>query len=343
MLIEKVILSEERNVTLTAYIQEVGGEFTYIDKRPAILILPGGGYQFCSDREAEPVAFAYAKAGFQAFVLRYSVGANAAWPQPLNDYEEAMKLIRENSEKWLLDPDRVAVIGFSAGGHLAGCAATMAKNKPNAVILGYAVVYGEDARKCNPTVPDVIAAVDRNTAPSFIFASRRDNVVPIRNTTLYTNACAMNDVAFESHIYAYGPHGFSTAEPSVQDPAADMCPRIGEWVEDSIAWLKETLGEFSTDGLREPAYRLHMTDDGENFYSADCSLLYLLKQEQTREIVSPVLNMIGQVFAAGAGVSVEDISAVLGDLTLRDMLGQMHIPTSQIEEMDEKLKGLKKI
>jgi len=81
----------------------------------------------CSDREADPVALEYAKAGFQTFVLRYSVGANAAWPQPLEDYEQAMKLIRDNSEKWFLDPNRVAVIGFSAGGHLAGCAATMAK------------------------------------------------------------------------------------------------------------------------------------------------------------------------------------------------------------------------
>lgn len=342
MLIEKIILSEERNVSLTAYIQEVGGEFSYIDKRPAILILPGGGYQFCSDREAEPVALAYLKAGFQAFVLRYSVGVHAAWPQPLNDYEQAMAMIRANSERWLLDPERVAVIGFSAGGHLAGCAAAMAENKPNAVILGYAVVYGEDAVKCNPTAPDVVAAVDRNTAPSFIFASRRDNVVPIRNSTLYANACAVNDVAFESHIYAYGPHGFSLADSSLQDPASDMCVRISDWVEDSIAWLKETMGDYTAEGLSDPAYRLHMTDDGENYYSADCSLLYLFSQEEAKEIVTPVLDMIGQAFAGGAKISIEDLSAVLGDLTLRDMLGQMHIPASRIKELDEKLRGLKK-
>ena len=66
-------LNKERNVSLTAYLQDAGGEFIF-DKRPAIIILPGGGYAMCSDREADPVAMAYLKAGYQAFVLRYTVG-----------------------------------------------------------------------------------------------------------------------------------------------------------------------------------------------------------------------------------------------------------------------------
>ncbi len=92
---EIITLSQERNVTLTAMIQDVGGEFRGVSQRPAVLVIPGGGYQFCSDREADPVAFPYLKAGYQAFILRYSVGEDAAWPRPLEDYEEAMEYILE--------------------------------------------------------------------------------------------------------------------------------------------------------------------------------------------------------------------------------------------------------
>lgn len=87
---EVIVLNEARKVTLTAYLQDVEGEFGNIPKRPGILVLPGGGYQMCSDREADPVAFPYLKAGYQVFVLRYSVKKDALWPQPLEDYDAAM-------------------------------------------------------------------------------------------------------------------------------------------------------------------------------------------------------------------------------------------------------------
>ena len=122
---EVIVLNEARKVTLTAYLQDVEGEFGNIPKRPGILVLPGGGYQMCSDREADPVAFPYLKAGYQVFVLRYSVKKDALWPQPLEDYDAAMDLIRSRAQEWKLYPDKIAVIGFSAGGHLAGAAATM--------------------------------------------------------------------------------------------------------------------------------------------------------------------------------------------------------------------------
>ena len=71
MRVEQIVLNEKRNVTLTVYLQEVGGEFRNVVKRPAMLVLPGGGYQMCSDREADPVAMPYLKAGYQVFILRY--------------------------------------------------------------------------------------------------------------------------------------------------------------------------------------------------------------------------------------------------------------------------------
>ena len=90
---EYIVLDEEHKVSLTAYLQPAGGEFAGITARPAVLIIPGGGYHFCSDREADPVAFPYLEAGYQAFVLRYSLNEQAAWPRPLQDYEEAMTLL----------------------------------------------------------------------------------------------------------------------------------------------------------------------------------------------------------------------------------------------------------
>ena len=117
---EVLTLNEERNVTLTTYIQDCGEGFGCVAKRPAVLILPGGAYQMCSDREADPVAFAFAKAGYHAFVLRYSVMDDCTWPNPLNDYEQAMTLIRSHADNWHIYEDKIAVIGFSAAGNRCG-------------------------------------------------------------------------------------------------------------------------------------------------------------------------------------------------------------------------------
>ena len=236
---EEIIINKERNVTLTAYIQKVGGEFSHIEKRPAIIILPGGGYYFCSEREADPIAFVYLKAGFHVFILRYSVGEHKAWKNPLDDYEEAFNLICKNREKWNVDTDRIAVIGFSAGGHLAGCAATVSKCKPNAAILGYPVLNRETINFYSTEAPDVTVCVDENTCPCFIFASRNDNVVPIENTIGFIDALNKNGVGFECHIYSDAPHGFSVADETVNDQAMPMCSRTPNWTDDSVAWLKE--------------------------------------------------------------------------------------------------------
>jgi acetyl esterase/lipase len=89
-------LSHEK-VTLTAYLLDASPDMPNMRVRPAVLVCPGGGYFFCSDREAEPIAMAFLARGYHAFVLRYSLGENAAFPRPLNDAEEALELIRERA------------------------------------------------------------------------------------------------------------------------------------------------------------------------------------------------------------------------------------------------------
>ncbi len=245
---EVLILNKERNVTLTAYLEDVGGEFSPIEKRPGILILPGGGYRTCSEREADPVAFPYLQAGYQVFILRYSVGKYAQWPAPLEDYEEARRIIDSREDEWDVYPDRIAVIGFSSGGHLAAAAAVMAKRRPAAAILGYAVL-NEDVKIRLESAPSLIDRVDARTCPCFLFSSRTDNAVPIANSLDFMQALAKQGIAFESHIYSYGPHGFSIANSSVLEAGTPMSSRIPNWVNDSIGWLKEVMGDFG----KEPA------------------------------------------------------------------------------------------
>ena len=130
-------INENRNVTLTAYF----ADDSCAKDRPAVLVIPGGGYRVLSEVEAEPPALAFRRAGFHAFVLQYTVGERCHWPLPLEDYEEAMELIEQNAGKWHIDTSRIIVAGFSAGGHLAACAATTAQHRPAAAVLAYPVIF----------------------------------------------------------------------------------------------------------------------------------------------------------------------------------------------------------
>lgn len=292
MRIETIILNEKRNVTLTAYLQEVKGYFNYIVKRPAVLVIPGGGYQYCSDREAEPVAMAYLKAGYQVFILRYSIKEQAVWPNPLNDYEQAMELIRSREEEWHLYQDKVAVVGFSAGGHLAGCAAAMAKNKPDAAILGYAVTRKETIETCEKTAPDVVSAVNSDTCPCFVFATCNDQLVPIINSLELLQALAKHGVTFESHIYAFGPHGFSTGDTSVQHRDTVICSRVPNWVDDSIGWLRDILGDFGNECMTKPVCGGHVSGDYDRLLSLECTFGYLRKHRNAEHVMGPLLEWL---------------------------------------------------
>lgn len=342
MRVEQIVLNEKRNVTLTVYLQEVGGEFRNVVKRPAMLVLPGGGYQMCSDREADPVAMPYLKAGYQVFILRYSVRADAVWPNPLEDYEQAMELIRSRAEEWNLYADKVAVIGFSAGGHLAAAAATMAKNRPNAAILGYAVT-SEDVKGCNKTAPDTICEVDFDTCPCFLFATRTDNIVPIANSIRFMEALDQYGIAFESHIYSHGPHGFSTCDTSVQHKDTVISSRVPNWVADSISWLKDVFGDYGDGEMTKPVCPVHVNGDHEPFLSADCTFGRLMSNPQSKAILDVLMAQMQKAGSQAAETGMEmneDMAAMVNKMTLRDMLAFGNTPVSIIEQLDEQLKQI---
>ena len=124
---------------LTVYLPDKSPEMAHMDIRSGVLVIPGGGYSMCSDREAEPIAFSFIAKGYAAFILRYTVGQNKGYDfsMPFADVNEAMKIICENADEWGVDKEKIAAIGFSAGGHLCAALSTMGDIRPAASILVY--------------------------------------------------------------------------------------------------------------------------------------------------------------------------------------------------------------
>ena len=339
MKIQEIMLDESRNAKLTAIIQDVEGEYGNIKKRPAIIVMPGGAYWGCSDREAEPVAFAYSKAGFQVFILRYAVGEHRGWPYPLDEYEQTMELINEKQDEWHILTDKIAVIGFSAGGHLAATAATTAKHRPNAAILGYAALNKEISDLCQPGMPYPVEEVDDETCPCFLFAARDDNVVDVCSTLQFQQALWEKGIMFESHIYAYGQHGFSTAEPHIN--SNPICSRVPNWVADSIAWLGDMFGTLTPAGMTEPTCGPKFSDDREATLSVDCTLGHLKKQTGMAELV---LKDVFAQLQAGVeqmyGPMAETLTDFVKLFKLKDILKIAGIPQEVVETLDAALKQI---
>lgn len=234
---------------LSCYVQDQSKEMATADVRPAMLVFPGGGYEFCSDREAEPIALAYLAEGYNAFVLRYAVGPDMPWERSFEDAQAALRYVREHAAELHIDPDKVAVVGFSAGGHLASALGTVAAEKPNALVLGYPVILDEFCKAMGKNVPGTDEAVTDATPPTFIFSTSNDGLVPIQNSLAFAKALADADQFFEMHIYVMGEHGCSLAKaaqangnPGVVNPDAQ------NWLSDSVRFLRHVFGDFPVRG-----------------------------------------------------------------------------------------------
>lgn len=246
MKIEKVNINGNKEVTLTVYLLDNSKELSNITKRPAVLIFPGGGYNYTSDREAEPIATAYLAEGYNAFILRYSVGKKSSFAAALNDAEGAIALIRKNAEKWNIDHNKIATIGFSAGGHLAASLGTMGINRPNALILGYPCILS-DLGLAFP-VPSLEKEVDNLTPPTFLFSTFEDKVVPIEHSLRFIQALNKNNIPFESHIFQNGVHGLSLAKPFTSNGLKSFVDQnFSQWFDLSITWLHNQFGDFPVE------------------------------------------------------------------------------------------------
>lgn len=248
---------------LTVYAHEKEKEIS-VRERPAMLVLPGGGYGMLSEREAEPVAMAYYARGYQAFVLQYSL--KTAYPVPLVEAAMATAFIRDNAEKYRADKSHVAAIGFSAGGHLCGMLATLFADKavkealgskaelvrPDAVVLCYGVLstgkYGHQGTADYISGGDgalkeklsLEKCVTKDSAPAFLWHTTKDDCVPVQCSMLYANACLEAGVPFEMHLFEQGWHGLSVLNADVHVKAEIAYPiaRNAVWVDLSLGWLK---------------------------------------------------------------------------------------------------------
>ncbi|MCF7927277.1 MAG: alpha/beta hydrolase [Candidatus Izimaplasma sp.] len=237
MITKKLTITKDSHVTLTTFIHEVSEEMG-VKKRPGMLILPGGGYEFCSDREAEPIAIAYYNKGFNCYVLRYSVKEKATFPRPLKDAEAAMTYITKHADQDQTNRSKIATIGFSAGGHLAGALATMSDLRPQALLLGYpALIKSEEQGWPFPTITP-----DKNTPPSFLFHTYTDNVVPIETSLYFIHECRKQGIPVEFHLFNKGPHGLSLGTELVANNNADYInAHYAAWFELSVEWLLDVL------------------------------------------------------------------------------------------------------
>lgn len=226
--------------------------------RPAVVICPGGGYLYCSPREAEPVALAYAARGIHAFILRYSTGEAARGFSPLEEINWVIGYLRENAESWHIDPAKILTCGFSAGGHLALAAGLMAENRPNAMILGYPAVTvpnipgadfmiklltgketvtDEDAASI-----DLLSKIDKSAPPVFIAATAEDVLTGFGALPVAQRYNGLQ-LGYELHIFQHGPHGYSLATDTSADGSSQMLnPAYAQWHDLSISWIHKTFG-----------------------------------------------------------------------------------------------------
>ncbi len=235
-------------------------------KRPAVLILPGGGYRFTSDREAEPVAIQMNAMGFQAFVLYYSCEP-ATFPTALLQTAKAISVIREHAKEWHIEERKVVLLGFSAGGHLAASLGTFwnkefvyealkiepKRIRPDGLVLAYPVItawefahqdsfralLGEEYEERKELV-SLENQVGEDMMPVFLWHTFEDESVPVENSLLFAHALRKKNIPFELHIYQKGRHGLSLANGET-NPANEenlIVLECQNWITMAGTWIR---------------------------------------------------------------------------------------------------------
>lgn len=252
--------------TLHTYVLDNSPSIDASRIRKAVVICPGGAYEFTSDREGEAIAIRLNSMGYQAFVLRYST-APADFPVALYELATAMAIVRENSKQWHVDPNKIVVGGFSAGGHLAGCLGMLWNKgfiekelgipkemfKPNGMLLSYPVITSKKFAHRNSFInllgkrydelidkASLEDQVSENTPPAFIWHTYNDQDVPVENSLLLVASMKKYNIPLELHIYPHGTHGlglasYETAEKDCEEHIQYECQN---WIDMFGVWLR---------------------------------------------------------------------------------------------------------
>lgn len=237
--------------------------------RDALLVIPGGGYSGVSYREGIYTALAFLGRGVNAFVLTYSVEEDAVYPRQLLDAARAMQYIKENAEKYHVDPERIFATGFSAGGHLLGTLTALHGVAEELLGLPKDYLKIRGAIFCYPVISALLENTHResfenllkkpfseytaeekallsiennvtpDTPPAFIWHTSQDDLVPIDGSLALCKAYNRVGTPVELHIYPYGPHGIAVATEYSSNGRADYIqPKAEVWVDEAVKWMK---------------------------------------------------------------------------------------------------------
>lgn len=252
---------------LVTYIQDFS-EQLMINKRPIVILCPGGAYKDTSDREAESMAIQFLAMGYHAAVLRYST-APARFPTALMELAHTVRLVREHAEEWHIDENKIIVQGCSAGGHLAASlgvfwneafvtegiglkSSECEKIRPDGMILCYPVITtGEFAHRfsCENLIGnksellDQVSLEKRVTAKvpkTFIWHTYEDESVLVENSLLFVSALRRAGVSTEFHMYPRGKHGLAIANHLTANAKGDCVQEeCSSWMKLAHTWLEQ--------------------------------------------------------------------------------------------------------
>lgn len=283
--------ANREDVKLTTFITEADPFLGNPVRRPAVIVCPGGGYKNCPRHgsEGDPAAMIFAADGYQAFVLEYSTADNALpeqtrFPAQLLDLGKAILMIREHAQEWLVDSEKISVVGFSAGAHLCGMLATMWHEKilseyynvpaqvfrPLSAILIYPVTdlrVQDEHRKRTGMMEDFyipvlgeknpeekllkawspVCHVSEKTVPIFLAAARDDALVPARQSLEMAAELQKNGVEYELHMFEYGDHGFALGRNIFEPFRHERSHACSQWIPMAKTFLMHHISPETTE------------------------------------------------------------------------------------------------
>ncbi|WP_125761896.1 alpha/beta hydrolase [Companilactobacillus hulinensis] len=260
------LMYKDTEFVLDTYWLDPISDFTSTVKHPVVIICPGGGFTFHSDREAQPIALKFASEGVHALVLHYQLITNneTVYPLALQELATTLNWLKSQADIHLIDLNKIILIGFSAGGQIVANYNSLMTDpetvqkifsdpievQPKVNVLCYSVIdltlgYPDSTEYAEQISSDKIywsaqEHLTSNSKPTFIWQTVDDETVPVLNSITYAQKLNAIGIPYELHLFGSGRHGLSLASRVTQHPGEDsyVVPADAKWWELCINWLK---------------------------------------------------------------------------------------------------------